>query len=58
MRFYIYTVLDNGSGMRYNTKEEFLKEIELMIDDCIANGGTFFDANIETDTSCFDCGEE
>lgn len=53
MKFYIETTNDNGSGMVYNTKEDFLKEISLMIDDCIANGGTFFDAQIDTDVSCF-----
>ena len=53
MKFYINTLNDNGSGMEYNTKEEFLKELSLMIDDCIENGGTFFDANIDADASCF-----
>ena len=53
MKFYIETINDNGSGMTYNTKEKFLKEISLMIDDCIANGGTFFDAQIDSDASCF-----
>lgn len=53
MKFYIETLNDNGSGMEYNTKEDFLKEISLMIDDCIANGGTFFDAQIDSDASCF-----
>lgn len=51
--FTIETLNDNGSGMKYKTKEEFLKEISLMIDDCIANGGTFFDAQIDSDVSCF-----
>lgn len=60
MKFYINTLNDNGSGMEYNTKEEFLKELSLMIDDCIENGGTFFDANIDADASCFynECGKE
>jgi hypothetical protein len=53
MKFYIETLNDSGSGMKYNTKEDFLKEISLMIDDCIANGGTFFDAQIDSDASCF-----
>lgn len=51
--FAIETLNDSGSGMTYSTKEEFLKEIGLMIDDCIANGGTFFDAQIDSDASCF-----
>ena len=55
MKFYIETLNDNGSGMKYKTKEEFLNEISLMIDDCIANGGTFFDAQIDSDVSCFYC---
>ena len=55
MKFYIETLNDNGSGMKYKTKKEFLNEISLMIDDCIANGGTFFDAQIDSDASCFYC---
>ena len=53
MNFTIETLNDNGSGMRYNSKEEFLKELSLMIDDCIANGGTFFDVQVDSDASCF-----
>lgn len=53
MKYSIDTIIDNGSGMEYYTKEEFLKEISLMIDDCIANGGTYFGASIDTDASCF-----
>lgn len=39
MNFSIYTLIDNGSGMEYTSKEAFLRELSLMIDDCIANGG-------------------
>lgn len=53
MKFYIETLNDNGSGMVYKTKEDFLNEILLMIDDCINNGGTFFDAQINSDANCF-----
>lgn len=55
MKFYIETINDSGSGMKYSTKEDFLQEISLMIDDCIANGGRFFDAQIDSDASCFYC---
>lgn len=58
MKFYIETTNDNGSGMEYNTKEDFLNEISLMIDDCIANGGTYFDAQVDSDASCFYNDEE
>lgn len=51
--FTIETLNDNGSGMKYHTKEDFLKEISLMIDDCIANGGTYFDVQVDSDASCF-----
>ena len=51
MDFYIST--GNGSGCRYHTKEDFLEEISLMIDDCIANGGTYFDATVDADASCY-----
>ena len=53
MLFTIETLNDNGSGIAYTTKESFLKEISLMIDDCIANGGTFFDVQVDADASCF-----
>ena len=57
INFTIETLNDNGSGMEYTAKEEFMKEISLMIDDCIANGGTFFDIQVDSDVSCF-CTDE
>lgn len=57
INFTIETLNDNGSGMRYTSKEAFLKEISLMIDDCIANSGTFFDIQADSDASCF-CTDE
>ena len=53
MKYTIETMNENGSGMAYKTKDEFMKEIGLMIDDCIANGGTFFDVQVDSDASCF-----
>lgn len=53
MIFTTTSVWDNGSGCAYYTKEEFLEEISAMIDDCVANGGTHFDAEITTDASCY-----
>lgn len=53
MIFTTTSVWDNGSGCAYYTKEKFLEEISAMIDDCIANGGTHFDAEIVTDASCY-----
>ena len=58
MRFTIETLNDNGTGMEYSTKEELLKEIALMVDDCIANGGTFFSVSVDSDASCFYCEAE
>ena len=58
MKFYIQTLNDNGSGMKYDTKEECLKEIGLMIDDCIANGGTFISFDVDSDASCFYISED
>ena len=55
MKFSIYS--DNCSGQKFLKKEDFLKEIELMVDDCIANGGTVFDIEVFADASCF-CQEE
>ena len=53
MKFYIGTINDNGSGMEYDTKEAFLHELSLMIDDCIENGGTCFDVSVNADANCF-----
>ena len=53
MKYYIQTLNDNGSGMKYNTKEELLNEIALMIDDCISNGGTYISFDVDCDASCF-----
>lgn len=51
--FSIYTENDNGSGMEYSTKEDFLHELSMMIDDCLENGGTFFQVSVDSDASCF-----
>lgn len=56
MKFYINT--ETGSGQKFSNKEAFLKEIGLMIDDCIANGGTYFDTFVDADASCFLVDEE
>ena len=53
MEFTIDTLNDNGSGMEYYNKEDFLKEVSLMIDDCIANGGAYFSIAVDADASCF-----
>lgn len=53
MKYYIETINDNGSRMKYNTKEEFLAEISKMIDDCIENGGTYIDFTADSDASFF-----
>ena len=58
MKFYIQTINNNGSGMKYNTKEDCLREIGLMIDDCIANGGTFISFDVDADASCFCANED
>ena len=49
MKFTITTMNDNGSGMEFSKKEDFLREITMMVADCIENGGTFFDV-IEIDS--------
>lgn len=58
MKFSIETLNDNGSGMVYTSKEDFLQEVSRMIDDCIRNKGTFFDVQVDSDVSCFDMGNE
>lgn len=51
MKFYINT--ENGSGQKFSSKEDFLKEMSLMIDDCISNGGSVFEVSVDADASCF-----
>lgn len=58
MNFLIATMNDNGSGMEYFSKEDFLEEISLMVDDCIANGGTSFSIQVDADASCFQSGDD
>lgn len=53
MKFTIETLNDNGSGMEFTKKEDFLREITMMVADCIENGGTFFDVQVDSDASCF-----
>lgn len=53
MIFSINTLIDNGTGMKYNTKEEFMNELSMMIDDCITNGGTCFNIAVNSDATCF-----
>lgn len=53
MTFTTMSTWDNGSGCTYYTKEKFLEEVAAMIDDYVANGGTYFDAEITTDASCY-----
>lgn len=51
MKFFIAT--ENGSGLEYFNKEDFLAELSRMIDDCEANGGTQFDVEVYPDAECF-----
>jgi hypothetical protein len=53
MDFYVADSYTNGSGQRFASKSAFLAEVSKMIDDCEANGGTFFDLLVSTDASCF-----
>ena len=51
MGFSIY-INEGCSGCEYSNKENFLKELSFMIDDCIANGGTYFSITIDADACC------
>ncbi len=51
MKFYIGS--DSSSGQEFSSKEDFLRELSLMIDDCEANGGELFDVTVDADASCF-----
>ena len=53
MKFTIETLNDNGSGMSFLTREEFIAEINRMIDDAEVNGFTYFDIQVDSDVSCF-----
>ena len=48
-----YINMENGSGMKFKSKEDFLKEMNLMIDDCIANGGDWFSVEVNANAECF-----
>ena len=52
MKYYIDTN-DGSSGQKFTHKEDFLKELSLMIDDCIENGGNRFDVTVDADANCF-----
>jgi hypothetical protein len=54
MIYYIETINDSGSGMKYKSKEDLLAELSRMIDDYQKNGGTFMDFQVDSDASCFD----
>ena len=51
MEYFIST--ESGSGQKFTKKEDFLKEVSLMINDCIANGGTEFNIEVYANASCF-----
>lgn len=51
--FTIETVNDNGSGIKYYSKNEFLTEISRMVDDALLNGCTFIDFQCDSDASFF-----
>ena len=53
MKFTIETLNDNGSGMKFSSREEFIAEINRMIDEAEANGFKYFDAQIDCDVSVF-----
>lgn len=53
MDFYINTSIDNGTGMTFNSKEEFLQTLSILIDNCISNNGIYFDVMVDSDTNCF-----
>ena len=53
MNFYINTSIDNGTGMTFNSKEEFLQTLSVLIDNCITNNCNYFDVMIDSDTNCF-----
>ena len=56
--FSLCALNDCGSGMSFNKKEELLQEISMMIDDCVLNGGSYFDVSVDSDASCFYNDEE
>lgn len=53
MWFTIATLNDNGSSMKFLSKDDFLKELSMMIDNCNDNGGSFFDVEVNSNVSCF-----
>lgn len=51
MDFDINTSIDNGNiSITFNSKEEFLQNLSVLIDNCIANNGSYFEIMIDSDT--------
>lgn len=54
MDFDINTSIDNENvNITFNSKEEFLQNLSVLIDNCIANNGSYFEIMIDSDTNCF-----
>lgn len=49
MQFYISA--DNSSGCKYDTKEDFLKAMSDMVDECIAKDIVIFDVSVDASTA-------
>ena len=47
MKFFIVKMNDNDNGTQYDTKEEFLAELSLMIDEAEARGESHFVVGID-----------
>lgn len=51
MEFYVD--MENGTGMKYTNKKDFLDELSRMIDDCAKHGGSYFSTFVDADANCF-----
>ena len=52
MEYTIKSTFDNGTGMLFYNKEELMERFKELIDNAIANGGSYVDISIDTDVSC------
>ena len=54
MKFYIEIMNDNGATEEYDTKEDFLNALSLMIDKCEEKGESHFAVGVDTIADYFE----
>ena len=52
-RYTITTLNDNGSGMKFNSFNDFMLELRRMLEDCLENDCTYIHIEADSDASFF-----